>query len=86
MYHDNLNFLALSIENIGKSYLYHRLECPWYKCYVPHCPYRLIVRQYKVENWIYYIDSHGNSIMGQNMQAVTTFLLMFLNKKMGKSY
>jgi len=31
-------------------------ECLWYKCYVPHCPCRLIACQYEVEIWIYYID------------------------------
>ena len=55
-------------------YLYHRLECAargrvriyqakheclWYKCYVPHCPCRLIARQYEVETRIYYIDRLG---------------------------
>ena len=34
-------------------------ECLWYKCYVPHCPCRLIARQYEVETRIYYIDSLG---------------------------
>ena len=31
-------------------------ECLCYKCYVPHCPCRLIARQYEVEIRIYYID------------------------------
>ena len=31
----------------------------WYKCYVPHCPCRLIARQYEVETRIYYIDRLG---------------------------
>ena len=34
-------------------------ECLWYKCYVPHCPCRLIARQYEVETRIYYIDRLG---------------------------
>ena len=34
-------------------------ECLWYKCYVPHCPCRLIARQYEVEIRIYYIDCLG---------------------------
>ena len=34
-------------------------ECLRYKCYVPHCPCRLIARQYELENCIYYIDSLG---------------------------
>ena len=53
-------------------YLYHRLEqakheCLWYKCYVPHCLCRLIASQYKLENWISYIDSLGNLIMGKQL-------------------
>ena len=40
-------------------YLYHRLECLWYKRYVPHCPCRLIAYQYEVEIRIYYTDCLG---------------------------
>ena len=28
-------------------------ECLWYKCYVPHCPCRLIARQYEAKTRIY---------------------------------
>jgi len=34
-------------------------ECLWYKCYVPHCPCRLIARQYEVKTRIYSIDCLG---------------------------
>ena len=34
-------------------------ECLWYKCYVPHCPCRLLARQLEVETRIYYIDCLG---------------------------
>ena len=34
-------------------------ECLWYKCYVPHCPCRLIARQFEVEIRIYCIDRLG---------------------------
>ena len=36
-----------------------RHKCLWYKCYVPHCPCRLIACQYEVETRIYYIDRLG---------------------------
>jgi len=47
-------------------YLCHRLECfAWYihtsprAAYVPHCPCRLIARQYELKTSIYYIDCLG---------------------------
>ena len=35
------------------------IRVPVCKCYVPHCPCRLIARQYEVETRIYYIDCLG---------------------------
>jgi len=44
----------------GRVHIYQaKHECLWYKCYVPHCPCRLIARQYEVETRIYYIDCLG---------------------------
>ena len=39
--------------------LIYKHECLWHKCYVPHCPCRLIARQYEVEIRIYNIDRLG---------------------------
>jgi len=44
----------------GRMRIYRaKHECLWYKCYVPHCPCRLIARQYEVQIRIYYIDHLG---------------------------
>ena len=51
-------------------------KCLWYKCYVLHCLCRVIAGQYELKDWIYYIDSLGNSIM----QAATTIIPTFINK------
>ena len=49
----------------GRVHIYQaKHECLWYKCYVPHCPCRLIARQYEVETRIYYIDRLGKFYYG----------------------
>ena len=50
---------ALGPTTLGLCIYQAKHKCLWHKCYVPHCLYRLIARQYKLENWIYYIDSLG---------------------------
>ena len=59
-------FLSGLSLNMGQKHIIYvilipqaRVLCLWYKCYVPHCPYRLIARQYEMEIRIYYIDRLG---------------------------
>ena len=45
-------------------------ECLWYKCYVLHCPCRLIARQYEVETRIYYIDRLDGRILWKTWKVL----------------
>jgi len=60
-------------------------DCLWYKCYVQHCPCRLIAHQYELEHWVYYIDSLGKFDYGP-AYASSKQVILCLSTKTGKSY
>ena len=68
-YHGCLEFYVILIPQArvlclcgprARAYISGKAEVPVvYKCYVPHCPCRLIARQYEAKTRIYYIDRLG---------------------------